>query len=191
MEVKEIGKDVWIFPKGPGLSCNVYLLKFKELTLVDLGHYKNSQLLLTRLKSLGINPEQIKRVIFTHLHYDHAGDPSLFPNAKFYASEESIEDLRKLGYLTVFKMKPYGKLKKLEFSPLSEIKDLEVIKTPGHTRGGICLWYEKEKILFSGDTLFHNGIIGRTDLPDSAPEKMQDSLDKLKKYPYRLLCPGH
>lgn len=190
MGVKEIAEDVWIFPKGPGLSCNVYFLKGK-LTLIDLGYYGNHKLLVQRLQSLGVDAKEIKRIIFTHLHFDHVGKPSIFVNAKFYASKEAVDDFKRLGYFSVFKLKSLGELKKLKFSSLTGIKDLKIIKTPGHTRGAICLWDEKRKILFSGDTLFHNGIIGRTDLPDSAPDKMQASLDKLKRYPYKILCSGH
>ena len=52
------------------------------------------------------------------------------------------------------------------------------------------LCYKKEKILFSGDCLFENGI-GRYDLPNSVPEEMEKSLDKLKKINYKTLAPGH
>ena len=45
-------------------------------------------------------------------------------------------------------------------------------------------------VLFSGDTLFHNGI-GRTDLPKSVPEKMNESLKKLRNLKFEILCPGH
>jgi glyoxylase-like metal-dependent hydrolase (beta-lactamase superfamily II) len=185
MDIKEIVKDVWIFPKGPGLSCNIYFLNIKEPTLIDLGYFDNSELLIKRLNSLGIKPEDIKRVIFTHVHYDHIGDPSLFPKAKFYANYDKIE------YLSVLDIKSYRKLKKIKLSPLSDIKDLEVIKTPGHSKGSICLWYKKEKIMFSGDTLFDNGIVGRTDLPDSKPNELDSSLDILSKYKVKHLCPGH
>src|SRR3990167_6116034 len=61
-----------------------------------------------------------------------------------------------------------------------EIPGIDVVKTPGHTKGSICYYMPKEKILFSGDTIFHNGI-GRTDLPNSQPEKMAESLEKIRK----------
>ena len=118
-----------IFPKGPGLSCNVYFLKDK-LTLIDLGHYKNSRLLIQRLKHLGIHAKEIRRVIFTHLHFDHVGKPSIFINAKFYASKEAVDDFKRLGYFSVFKLRALSELKKLKFSPLSGIKDMKVVKTP-------------------------------------------------------------
>ncbi|GAB6138287.1 MBL fold metallo-hydrolase [Halanaerobaculum tunisiense] len=66
---------------------------------------------------------------------------------------------------------------------------LEVIYTPGHTPGGICLKTDQE--LFSGDTIFSQGV-GRTDLPHGALEDLQTSLDKIAKLPEDLkLYPGH
>jgi len=65
---------------------------------------------------------------------------------------------------------------------------IKPIKTPGHTQDSLCFLYKD--LLFSGDTIFFNGM-GRTDLPESQPEKMQESLEKLKKIKYKILCPGH
>lgn len=71
-----------------------------------------------------------------------------------------------------------------------EIKELgiKVIKTPGHTSDSLCFLYKK--ILFSGDTLFHDGF-GRTDLPTGNEEEMKKSLKLLKTIKYNTLCPGH
>jgi len=70
-------------------------------------------------------------------------------------------------------------------------EDLSVIHTPGHTPGSICLYSEKEKVLFSGDTIFKDSI-GRTDLPYSSPEAMQKSLAKItQKFSGFTVYPGH
>jgi glyoxylase-like metal-dependent hydrolase (beta-lactamase superfamily II) len=113
----------------------------------------------------------------------------LFPNAEFYASAEEIEYFKKHKAKAL--LHPLLSLKfNIKLKPLHDMNGLKVIPTPGHTQGSISLLYEKESILFSGDTLFENGI-GRYDLPNSAPGKMQESLDKLKKIKYKILCPGH
>jgi glyoxylase-like metal-dependent hydrolase (beta-lactamase superfamily II) len=68
---------------------------------------------------------------------------------------------------------------------------LKVFFTPGHTRGGICLYSEANKLLFSGDTLFKNSI-GRTDLPGGNYDVLINSLQKLMKLPNdtKVYC-GH
>ena len=94
------------------------------------------------------------------------------------------------------KEKLYSQIDKLEEqidNKLNEIEDfngLKVISTPGHTRGSICIWYEKEKVLFTGDTKFKYAY-GRTDLPTSAPDKIEESIKKLGNYKYKVLAPGH
>lgn len=68
---------------------------------------------------------------------------------------------------------------------------LRVLHTPGHTPGGICLYQEKEQLLFSGDTLFRNAV-GRTDLPYSDPQELTHSLKKLLSLPPETaVYPGH
>lgn len=55
--------------------------------------------------------------------------------------------------------------------------DITVLETPGHTPGSVCFYAEKEGILFSGDTLFFDGV-GRTDLPGGSEKKLRESIQK-------------
>jgi glyoxylase-like metal-dependent hydrolase (beta-lactamase superfamily II) len=141
-------------------SC-VYLLKLDKVVLIDTSTEKNREELISDLEKLRIKPEDIDFILVTHRHYDHIGNLSLFPNARILRSKDK-EKIENLG--------------------------IRVIKTPGHSSDIIFFLYRD--ILFSGDTLFHDGI-GRVDLPDSEPKKMQKSLEKLKKLKYKKLCPGH
>ena len=70
--------------------------------------------------------------------------------------------------------------------------EFKVIHTPGHTKGGSCVYCEKEKCLFSGDTMF-SGTWGRTDLPTSSREDIMKSItEKLLKLPDEtIVYPGH
>lgn len=182
---KRLSSNVIELYGGLQPSSNVYIILSKKL-LIDLGSKMQSKEMIAELSKY-ISPLKVRTIIFTHLHFDHTGDPSLFKNAKFYASKEEIESLKKPITFT----NP-SKLKKIKLNHLgSSIESLKVIKTPGHTIGSICLWKEDDKILFTGDTLFSTGAIGRTDLPTSVPEKMQASLMKLINYNYRILAPGH
>ena len=67
----------------------------------------------------------------------------------------------------------------------------KIIKTPGHTPGSVCYYFEKEKIVFTGDTLFA-GSIGRFDFSYSRKIKLADSLISLSKLPEEtIVYPGH
>ncbi len=67
----------------------------------------------------------------------------------------------------------------------------QIIATPGHSPGCVCLYFPQQDVLFSGDTLF-KGSIGRTDLPGSQPEIMAESLGRLAALPPRTrVFPGH
>lgn len=70
--------------------------------------------------------------------------------------------------------------------------EFQIIHTPGHTRGSICIYCEKERLLFSGDTLFR-GTWGRTDLPTGSFEEMIHSItNKLMTLPEdTIVYPGH
>lgn len=71
----------------------------------------------------------------------------------------------------------------------------QIIQTPGHTPGSICLLHKKSKVLLSGDTIFAEGNIGRTDFSYSSGKKMKTSLAKLKSMAqateYSEVYPGH
>ena len=70
--------------------------------------------------------------------------------------------------------------------------EFKVIHTPGHTKGSTSLYCEKEKCLFSGDTMFR-GTWGRTDLPTSSMKDIIDSITKkLLELPDDVIVyPGH
>ncbi len=184
--MEQIAKNIYKL----NVDSNIYFLDLDKKIIIDAGPEDYKDIVQKEIKKL-IGPEKIDIVIFTHLHYDHIGNFDLFNNAKFYASEEEISYFRKNPFFAVFNQQLAKKFS-IKLNPLEELNlnDFELIKTPGHTKGSICLYYKKEKILFSGDTLFNNGV-GRTDLPNSEDEKMPLSLNLLKKIDYKILAPGH
>jgi len=183
--MEKLAENIWKL----NVDSNIYFLDLKEKIIIDTGPRIYKKVIEEELQKL-IKLGKIEKVIFTHLHYDHSGNFDLFPNADFFASKEEIELLKQNKMYTIGD--PLLALKfNIKLNPLETLKGFDIIKTPGHTKGCICLLYKKEKILFSGDTLFFNDAIGRTDFPFSSPEEMHDSLEKLKKIPYKILAPGH
>lgn len=186
--LKKIAENIWKVK----LDGNVYFLNLGKKIIIDTSSKENRYTLAMALKPV-VNPSDVDIVILTHFHYDHIGNIDLFSNAKFYASYDEIDAFKKNSYGAVLNQEIEEKLKKIELLAIPKhLESLEVIHTPGHTVGSICLWYKEKKILFSGDTLFDKRIFGRTDLPTSEPDKMMASIIKLAKHAhYEILCPGH
>ncbi|MCF7910173.1 MBL fold metallo-hydrolase [Candidatus Pacearchaeota archaeon] len=153
-------------------SC-VYLIELKnKKILIDTGSPETINELQEDLKKLNTSPDEIDIVILTHNHWDHVGGGILFLNSKFYGSKKDFGE-NVLGLESLKK----------------EIPEFKIIETPGHSKGGICILYKD--ILFSGDTIFHEGGIGRMDLPGGSEEDMKKSLEELKNINYKILAPGH
>ncbi|MBW2992029.1 MBL fold metallo-hydrolase [Candidatus Woesearchaeota archaeon] len=184
--IKKITDNIWKITR----NSSIYLIKNKEWIAIDAGDRKYHRDIIRDMIEI-VDPEKIKKVLFTHLHCDHIGNIDLFPNAEFYASREEIDSLKNNAADTVLS-EDIIKKSRIKLKPLpKKIENLEVIETPGHTKGGVCFYLRKEKILFSGDTLFSMTHCGRTDLPTSVPEKLKQTLDKLYKLKINTLCPGH
>jgi len=187
-----------IFSISEGSNC--YLIKDKKVALIDSGI--NPEVVIEKINKLNIG---IDFIINTHCHYDHvAGNLEIKrkTNAKILAHEIDAEAMERgddkyiLAYLFSDKsiridvdIKLYDKDKVSLGS-----SELEVIHTPGHTRGSICLYEEKSRSLFSGDVIFAFGI-GRTDFPGGNSEELKKSIEKLiefhNKYGIDKIYPGH
>lgn len=154
--------------------------------------------------------------IATHFHFDHAGGkvPPQMAAMVFgpFAGESSLPGLRELKRdhdvpvyahrVEVPRVADQCSLSQSEVSPLEQSKrlglgttgSLEVLHTPGHSGGSICLlvrWHDKPSIVMCGDTIFP-GSCGRLDLPDSDVDKMFDSLQQLRLLSDDISCyPGH
>ncbi len=130
----------------------------------------------------------IKAIVLTHGHYDHV--TSAFELKEKVNAPVMInkDDEAMMSYSTQKRAdRLLNDKDKLDIGNLSFV----IIHTPGHSQGSFCLYNEKEKALFSGDTLFA-GDYGRTDLPGSSPPDMENSLKKLLRLPPETeVYPGH
>ncbi|MBT4541052.1 MBL fold metallo-hydrolase [Candidatus Woesearchaeota archaeon] len=197
--LKKIADKIWKL----GLDSNLYFLDFDQKIIIDTGNRMKANVLKLLLPKI-VLLEKIDKVIFTHLHYDHIGNTDMFPNAEFFASKQEIKDFKENPEFTVLDAEILARMKFLDekLKPLVNMNCLQIINTPGHTRGSVCLWYEKAKVLFTGDTYFGGNIetgidlcVGRTDFPNSDDEEMKKSLTKLKKIIDGnndvIICSGH
>ena len=73
----------------------------------------------------------------------------------------------------------------------TELGELTVIHTPGHTAGSICLLDGSREALYSGDTVFADGFFGRYDMPTGSLRMLVESLGRLSELKVEALLPGH
>ncbi len=158
----------------------------------------------------GDEPDKIKRIlarhklrpgliINTHGHIDHIGADNAFGVCVYIHKDDLVflsdPDLNLSGFLAA-PMRINSCCRSVE--DREEIKlggvKLQVLHTPGHTPGGICLLLKEpeDNMLFSGDTLFYRGV-GRTDLTLASSEQLEKSIkEKLFVLDNRTkVYPGH
>lgn len=149
-----------------------------------------------KIIELGLKP---KMILLTHAHGDHIGAVLEFIDKyhiPVYIHEDDAEalvdsniNLSKVLFRKEVTINPDVKLKDGDKIELGDL-EFEVIHTPGHTPGGICL--KVENIMLTGDTLF-NQSIGRTDFPGGSFDQIISSIkDKIFKYDDDIIVyPGH
>lgn len=187
------------------VACNCYVMynDNDEAFLVDPG-YSLENGLIDHIKKLNKN---IKAILITHGHYDHIyalkDVLDIYKDAKVYILRDEIEFLTDPSLnltdkkWTEFDIKPINFMPKnvelLDDGDIINVAgfDIKVIATPFHTKGSCCYYVEKEKVLFTGDTLFFT-TIGRSDLPTGSSKTISSSLRKLKELPDGIkVYPGH
>jgi len=185
-----------IIPVG-SLQSNCYVLAAKdksEAVIIDPGEEENKIRKVLEKHNL-----RTAAVVNTHGHYDHIACDDNF-GVPIYAHAEDVALLKDpqlnmsnfLGLSFRVKSEVHS-LKDKETLKVGSI-ELEVIHTPGHTPGGICLLLKapENKVLFSGDSLFYRSI-GRTDFPGASEEQLISSIkERLLKLPDEtVVYPGH
>jgi len=187
-----------IIPVGP-LECNCSVIgdeSTREGLVIDPGDDIEDVLTLVRKHNL-----QVKQIVITHAHIDHVGGAMKLRAATGAAILLNQNDYALLKMLDAqaawIGVAPPGKVEidhSVEQADSIKTGSLsaDVIHTPGHTEGSICLYFPAEKKLIAGDTLFA-GSIGRTDLPGGSFEKIIRSLHhKVLELPDdTVVIPGH
>ncbi len=182
-----------------GLLTNTYIVcdeKSKETMVIDPGGEPEKI-----IEMLNILNSNLKYIFLTHCHADHTGGINELKEAKggkiLISRADSVGLYNEEISLAYYIHAPNPELEadsRIDDGDLIHVGELEfkVIETPGHTKGSISLYCEKERLVFTGDTLF-SGTWGRTDLPTGSFQEIIDSItNKLLVLPDEtIVYPGH
>jgi hydroxyacylglutathione hydrolase len=187
-----------ILPVGP-LQCNCSIIgdeTSREAMVIDPGDDIGD--ILAVIQKYNLN---VKQIVITHAHIDHVGGAMKLraaTGAPILLNQKDSALLKMLDVQAAWIGMPspghvdidhsIGELDKVQAGPLVA----QVMHTPGHTEGSVCLYFPAQQKLIAGDTLFA-GSIGRTDLPGGSFEKIISSLhEKVLSLPDdTVVIPGH
>jgi hydroxyacylglutathione hydrolase len=187
-----------IIPVGP-LQCNCSIIgdeTTQEAMVIDPGDDIDDVLAIVRKHNL-----QVKQIVVTHAHIDHVGGAMKLRTATAAPILLNQNDYALLKMLDMqaawIGVAPPGKVEIDRSVTTGESVSVgshtaNVLHTPGHTEGSICLYFPAEQKLIAGDTLFA-GSIGRTDLPGGSMQKIMRSLHEtvLALPDQTVVIPGH
>lgn len=182
-----------------GLVTNTYVIcdeETKETMVIDPGG--EPEKIIETIDVLGGN---LKYIFLTHCHLDHIGGIKKLKDEKggriLVSRADSIglyDEKINLAYYLDLEVPQLDENSRLDDGDLIHLgnNEFKVILTPGHTEGGLCLYDEKDKMVFTGDTLF-SGTWGRTDLPTGDFNKIMNSItEKLMVLPNdTIVYSGH
>lgn len=192
-------KRLQVITPQVGLKTNTYVIcdeETKEAMVIDPGGEAEKI-----IETLNILEANLKYIFLTHCHADHIGaiaELKKNKGGKILVSRPDSEGL----YNKEINLAEYINMEIPELEADSRVDDedlihvgnieFKVISTPGHTKGGLCLYSEKEGLVFTGDTLF-SGTWGRTDLPTGNFEEIITSItNRLMPLPDdTIVYPGH
>ena len=194
--------EIKSFVFGP-FGTNTYVVNNgQQVLLVDpaCSNPYEEQVLLRYIEKLSIFNFQFS-IIATHGHLDHLWGakwateqwhtPVLMHEADIPMAQAMQQQYDLFGIHRLAEGFPIEDIKSSIFNLKSQMSNFELLETPGHTPGSICLYWPEEKVLLSGDTLFQMGY-GRTDLPGGNMGQLIESLEHLFTLPAdTLVYPGH
>ena len=181
-------------------QCMSYLVKgTKKNLLIDTGLPWDSENLEMQLNSLGLSKDDIHIVVLTHEHLDHIGGVPLFSPRTVIAAHTlaankiSMQDEFVL-MSKAFRLAADAYHVDIHLHHGTKIDlggcTLSVLHSPGHSSGSISLYESDAKIMFTGDTIFANGILGGI-FPSGSISDYALTLRFLSTLRINEIYPGH
>lgn len=203
---------------GQAGTVGAYLVKGPKPALVDCGYASSYQTVLDGLRELGVTPAEVRYVIPTHVHLDHAGAAGhllrTMPNAEVVAHEKSVKHLVDPTKLMESATKVFGSVVVGLYGvpqpipperitsvgseaslDLGEGVTANLIHTPGHAPHQISVVLEGQKALLTADAVGIvypdlNSLIPTTPPPSFNPDELVSSAGSLRQTdPKQLLVP--
>ena len=172
-----------------------------EYILLDTGGINTRHLLLRSLERLGIRPENVSKILITHLHFDHCMNIELFPRATVYVCKKELDYVyselpQQRG--DVFISRPYidAILKSSNVIEISDgykvHEDMVAVELPGHTPGSIGYLITSARTIFVGDAIksLREMVTKDPVLCFDTKTKWLESLNKVLNIA-RIIIPGH
>ena len=193
----KLSDDLHMFPWNSmtANNCNTYFIDGDKRILIDPGHYHLFDHVRGQLSRLSLSPEDMDLVIITHGHPDHMEGVRVFQgtDALVAVSSHEMEFIQTVAphygeALGIPDFEPQILLQEGDLKVGS--RTFEVIHTPGHSPGSICLYWPDRKVLFTGDVVFNQGI-GRTDLPGGNGSELKESIRRISSLDVDYLLTGH
>jgi hydroxyacylglutathione hydrolase len=186
--------------RGEKPGSHVYLIKGdNKNVLIDTGVAGKFSVLKRRLAELGLRVKDINLVILTHEHYDHIGATAFFHQTATVAAHRLAANKLELQdeFVTFSKYrdqpsKPFWVDIWLEDGSIIDLGnyELQVIHTPGHTSGCICLYEPRAGFLFTGDTVFAGGTLSEIAVGGNVSDYV-NSVRRLSNLKIKKIYPGH
>jgi hydroxyacylglutathione hydrolase len=190
--------DLYVYPwlSMEANNANTVFVDGPFPTLIDPGHLQLFSHVVESMAREGRSIDKVRLVLGTHSHPDHIESVQLFDREVLRAVSRSemlyLEGSGKDLFMMTgsqFPARPFQILLKEGLLQLGD-KTFSVIPTPGHSPGSICLYWEAQRVLISGDTVFYMGI-GRTDFEGGDPSLLKGSVERLAALDIDYLIPGH
>ena len=198
-------------------GANAYLLLGSTLTLVDTGWPGSADRVLGYMEGLGLNADDLARIVITHCHLDHVGG---LPELKARTSAQVLahpddaplisgeqapppasSPLMRFLFWLVAPLMPHTRPVPVDRTVQDGDRlelggppgDATVVHVPGHSPGSIALHLPSERLLICGDTINHRrGRLGPPPkLLSTDMDQVIASLRRLSELEFDVLCPGH